>query len=171
MEKQAERWACTDRGKISDRRTVRLTRTDRQTTYTDRRTERQTKRQNDRKTDRKTDRQTQTDRQIDRQTWQTALVFLLAKFLFQIVSGLLQKWQDVSENGRSYWSPSVGGQRVNSTGRVSWWTEALINSYTTCLALEFSSLNLCNLFEKRSNLTKTWVSMCFSSGILPEFQS
>lgn len=165
MEKQAERRAYTDRGKISDRRTVRLTRTGRQTTYTDKRTERQTKRQTDRKTDRKT------DRQIDRQTWQTALVFLLAKFLFQIVSGLLQKWQDVSENGRSYWSPSVGGQRVNSTGRVSWWTEALINSHTTCLALEFSSLNLVNLFEKRSNLTKTWVSMCFSSGILPEFQS
>lgn len=64
MEKQAERRAYTDRGKISDRRTVRLTRMDRQTTYTDRRTERQTKRQ----TDRKTDRQTQTDRQIDRQT-------------------------------------------------------------------------------------------------------
>lgn len=64
MEKQAERRAYTDRGKISDRRTVRLTRTDRQTTYTDRRTERQTNRQ----TDRKTDRQTQTDRQIDRQT-------------------------------------------------------------------------------------------------------
>lgn len=165
MEKQAERRAYTDRGKISDRRTVRLTRTGRQTTYTDKRTERQTKRQTDRKTDRKT------DRQIDRQTWQTALVFLLAKFLFQIVSGLLQKWQDVSENGRSYWSPSVGRQRVNSTGRVSWWTEALINSHTTCLALEFSSLNLVNLFEKRSNLTKTWVSMCFSSGILPEFQS
>lgn len=68
VEKQAERQAYTDRGKISDRRTVRLTRTDRQTTYTDRRTERQTKRQTDRKTDRKTDRQTQTDRQIDRQT-------------------------------------------------------------------------------------------------------
>ena len=167
MGKQAERRAYTDKGKISDRRTVRSTRTDRQTTYTDKRTERQTKRQ----TDRKTDRQTQTDRESERQTWQTALVFLLAKFLFQIVPGLLQKWQDVSENGRSYWSPSVGGQRVNSTGRVSWWTEALINSHTTCLALEFSSLNLCNVFEKRSNLTKTWVSMCFSSGILPEFQS
>lgn len=68
MEKQAERRAYTDRGEISDRRTVRLTRTDRQTTYTDQRTERQTKRQTDRKTDRKTDRQTQTDRQIDRQT-------------------------------------------------------------------------------------------------------
>lgn len=64
MEKQAERRAYTDRGKISDRRTVRLTRTDRQTTYTDQRTERQTKRQ----TDRKTDRQKKTDRQIDRQT-------------------------------------------------------------------------------------------------------
>lgn len=123
----------------------------------------------DRLTERLTERQTDRHRLTDRQTWQTALV--LAKFLFQIVSGLLQKWQDVSENGRSYWSPSVGGQRVNSTGRVSWWTEALINSHTTCLALEFSSLNLCNVFEKRSNLTKTWVSMCFSSGILPEFQS